>query len=223
MRLESVVKEVDWSENYYYRGEINNLWYRHGRLDREENIFHVDKERIKKMLLNEAEQRLVTACSFFDENVLVSMVEELPSKIEFTDNEEFVLDKEGPIPVLRTKAEMEYRKKERSRFSLSVSLGGNDDEEDELTPEATDIHYDDLGGLDDEIRMLKESVEIPFKYPEVFEHLGISAYKGILFYGPPGTGKTLLAKAVANESDMNFYTVNGPEIFDKYFGESERK
>lgn len=221
-RLDSVIREVGPFDNYYYRDDFQNVWYRYGRLDREENTFYVDKERIKKMLLNEAKQKMVTACPFFEERLLVNMVEELPSEIDITDNEEFFLDEDGPVPTIRTKEEMENRQKERGRYSLSINLGGDDDEE-EFTPEITDITYEDLGGLEEEIRMVKESVEIPFKYPEVFEHLGISPYKGILFYGPPGTGKTHLAKAVANEAEMSFYTVNGPEIFDKYFGESERK
>jgi len=65
-------------------------------------------------------------------------------------------------------------------------------------------------------------VELPMKHPQVFEKLGVGAPKGVLLYGPPGTGKTLLAKAVANEADANFYTLNGPEIMNKYYGESEK-
>ena len=66
-------------------------------------------------------------------------------------------------------------------------------------------------------------VELPLRHPEIFERLGIDPPKGVLLYGPPGTGKTLLAKAVANESDANFYYVGGPEIISKYVGESEER
>ncbi|USK71155.1 AAA family ATPase [Peribacillus asahii] len=222
-RLESVLREVTFSDNsYYYRDELRNIWYRKGHLDKEKNVFYVDKERIKKMLLAEAKKKLVTACPFYQEDVLLNMVDELPSEIDLTDNEEYLLDEEGPVPLIRTKEEVEHLKKEKSRYSLSFNLNA-EGENDEPIPETTNISYNDLGGLDEEIRMVRECVEIPFKYPEIFEHLSISAYKGILFYGPPGTGKTQLAKAVANEASMNFYTVSGPEIFDKYFGESERK
>jgi transitional endoplasmic reticulum ATPase len=83
------------------------------------------------------------------------------------------------------------------------------------------VSYEDIGGLKEEIEKIREMVELPLKYPELFEKLGVSPPKGVLLYGPPGTGKTLLAKAVANEADANFYVINGPEIMSKYYGESE--
>ncbi|MEW6035648.1 MAG: CDC48 family AAA ATPase [Candidatus Micrarchaeota archaeon] len=85
------------------------------------------------------------------------------------------------------------------------------------------VTYDDVGGLKDTIQKVREMVELPLRHPEIFERLGIDPPKGILLYGPPGTGKTLLAKAVANESDANFYYVGGPEIISKYVGESEER
>ncbi len=85
------------------------------------------------------------------------------------------------------------------------------------------ITYDDVGGLKDTIQKVREMIELPLRHPEIFERLGIDPPKGILLYGPPGTGKTLLAKAVANESDANFYYVGGPEIISKYVGESEER
>ncbi len=85
------------------------------------------------------------------------------------------------------------------------------------------INYEDIGGLEDEIKKIREMVEIPIKHPEIFERLGIECPKGVLLHGPPGTGKTLLAKAVANESDAHFILLNGPEIMSKYYGESEKK
>jgi transitional endoplasmic reticulum ATPase len=81
--------------------------------------------------------------------------------------------------------------------------------------------YDDIGGLDDELRRIREMIELPLKHPELFERMGISAPKGVLLYGPPGTGKTLIAEALANESGASFYTIRGPEIVGKYYGESE--
>ena len=84
-----------------------------------------------------------------------------------------------------------------------------------------DVTYEDIGGLKEEIRMIREMVELPLKHPELFEKLGIEPPKGVLLHGPPGTGKTLLAKAVANESDAHFSVINGPEIMSKFYGESE--
>jgi transitional endoplasmic reticulum ATPase len=91
---------------------------------------------------------------------------------------------------------------------------------DEKIPE---INYEDIGGLKEEIKKIREMVELPMKHPEIFDKLGIEAPKGVLLHGPPGTGKTLLAKAVANESEANFILLNGPEIMSKFYGESEKK
>ncbi|PIO08784.1 ATPase, partial [Candidatus Pacearchaeota archaeon CG10_big_fil_rev_8_21_14_0_10_34_12] len=85
------------------------------------------------------------------------------------------------------------------------------------------INYEDIGGLTEEIKKIREMVEIPLKHPEIFQKLGVSPPKGVLLHGPPGTGKTLLAKAVANESDAHFILLNGPEIMSKFYGESEKK
>ncbi|HEV2389625.1 MAG TPA: CDC48 family AAA ATPase [Nitrososphaerales archaeon] len=85
------------------------------------------------------------------------------------------------------------------------------------------ITYEDLGGLTKEIQKIREMIELPLRHPEIFERVGIEAPKGVLLYGPPGTGKTLLAKAVANETNANFYSIAGPEIMGKYYGESEER
>ena len=92
----------------------------------------------------------------------------------------------------------------------------------EVTVEIPNVHWDDIGGLDDVKRELRESVELPLQKPEIFKNLGIRAPKGFLLYGPPGVGKTLLAKAVANESNANFISVKGPEVLSKWVGESEK-
>jgi len=83
-----------------------------------------------------------------------------------------------------------------------------------------EVTYEDIGGLDEEVKKIREMVELPLKHPEVFEALGTEPPKGVLLHGPPGTGKTLLAKAVANETNANFIVINGPEIMSKYYGQS---
>jgi transitional endoplasmic reticulum ATPase len=100
-----------------------------------------------------------------------------------------------------------------------------------LSPKAVDVSeenvpgitYEDIGGLNEEVKKIREMVEIPMKKPEIFQRLGIDPPKGVLLHGPPGTGKTLLAKAVANETDAHFILLNGPEIMSKFYGESEKK
>ena len=101
----------------------------------------------------------------------------------------------------------------------------------ELLPEFTkkagerraDVTYDDLGGMKSTIDALREMVELPLRHPELFQRLGVDPPKGVLLHGPPGTGKTRLARAVANESDAQFFTINGPEIMGSAYGESEKR
>jgi transitional endoplasmic reticulum ATPase len=92
----------------------------------------------------------------------------------------------------------------------------------EVFVEVPDVTWEDVGGLEDTKERLRETIQWPLEYPEVFEQMGLEAAKGVLLYGPPGTGKTLLAKAVANQADSNFISVKGPELLNKFVGESEK-
>lgn len=93
----------------------------------------------------------------------------------------------------------------------------------EVLEDVSRISYEDIGGLSDQLSRVREIIELPLKHPELFERLGIKPPKGVLLHGPPGTGKTLIARAVANESGANFFSINGPEIMSKYYGQSEQK
>jgi transitional endoplasmic reticulum ATPase len=86
---------------------------------------------------------------------------------------------------------------------------------------ARGVSYEDIGGLKPQLQRIREMIELPLRYPEIFERLGIEAPKGVLLYGPPGCGKTLIARAIANETEAKFFTVSGPEIIHKFYGESE--
>ncbi|RZH66675.1 CDC48 family AAA ATPase [Natrinema altunense] len=92
----------------------------------------------------------------------------------------------------------------------------------EVFVEVPDVTWNDVGGLGDTKEQLRETIQWPLDYPEVFEQMDMQAAKGVLMYGPPGTGKTLLAKAVANEAQSNFISIKGPELLNKYVGESEK-
>src|SRR5208337_1867412 len=92
----------------------------------------------------------------------------------------------------------------------------------DVTVEVPTTHWEQVGGVERVRRILEESVELPFKNPQVYRHIGIEPPRGILLYGPPGVGKTLLAKAAATESQANFISVKGPEVMSKWVGESEK-
>ncbi len=115
----------------------------------------------------------------------------------------------GVIPaesiVVRTATRIELRKKPKGKVDTSR------------------VTYEDIGGLKEQIRKVREMVELPLRYPQVFERLGIDPPRGVLLLGPPGSGKTLLAKAVAHETNASFQAINGPEIIHKFYGESEAR
>ncbi len=116
----------------------------------------------------------------------------------------------GPVKITSdTQIDMETKPVDPSKFEGAENL--------------IDVSYEDVGGLKNEVKKVREMVEMPLKRPELFKQLGISAPKGVLMHGPPGTGKTLLAKAVANETDAHFIVINGPEIMSKYVGGSEEQ
>ncbi|MET0589504.1 MAG: CDC48 family AAA ATPase [Novosphingobium sp.] len=97
------------------------------------------------------------------------------------------------------------------------------EEFEEARGSRADVNYDDVGGMGDTIQQLREMVELPLRYPELFTRLGVDPPRGVLLHGSPGTGKTRLARAVANESEASFFTINGPEIMGSAYGESEKR
>ena len=105
---------------------------------------------------------------------------------------------------------------DRTRIEISEKPA----KEEKALPRVT---YEDIGGLGNEIKKVREMIELPMKHPELFERLGVEAPKGVLLYGPPGTGKTLLARALASETNAHFEILSGPEIMSKYYGESEER
>lgn len=108
-------------------------------------------------------------------------------------------------------------------FTTEVILHDVPYQTEEKKREELSIHYEDIGGLSREISLIREMIEIPLRYPRIFERLGIDSPKGVLLYGPPGTGKTLLARAVASEVDAHFIPLSGPEVMSRYYGDSEKK
>ena len=110
---------------------------------------------------------------------------------------------------------------EKTEFQVTIKKSRKDKDEDERS--IPRISYEDIGGLGDSVTNIREIIELPIRYPELFIKLGVTPPKGLLMYGPPGTGKTLLARAVANETQSNFIYLSGADVFSKYAGEAEKK
>ena len=107
--------------------------------------------------------------------------------------------------------------------STKFKIGSKYDNNIRVQKRDLGVTYEEIGGLKNEVQKIREMIELPLRHPEIFDKIGIEAPKGVLLHGPPGTGKTLLAKAVANETNANFYNIGGPEIMSKFYGESEEK
>jgi transitional endoplasmic reticulum ATPase len=133
----------------------------------------------------------------------------------------FVVSKTDPDGTVRVTSETDVNVSLSNLLDSVMPAQSGDD--DAPLAEVTGATYEDIGGLDEELRRVREMVELPLSNPELFRRLGIDPPKGVLMYGPPGTGKTLIAKAVANEVNAHFVSVSGPEVMSKYKGESEER
>ncbi len=159
----------------------------------------IDKTRLKSILEEEAGKLRLDICPYFDLSEVLARVDALTKH----------------DPAFKNK-----NSKPVSQLTYMQSAGKDD------APASQDIPvtgYDDVGGLDEVVLLLRETIELPLKHPEVLKRLGIPPRKGILLHGPPGCGKTLLARAVAHESNASFIPVSGPELITKWHGESEEK
>ena len=176
-----------------------------------EGLAAADRDRVERTLARELRDRPLRS----GERVRVERLSERP----------FVVGDTDPDGTVRVTGETTVRASfdEEERIVAGTVGGESEGSERETDSRATGVAYEDIGGLDEELDLIREMIELPLSEPEVFTRLGIDPPKGVLLYGPPGTGKTLIAKAVANEVDAAFYTVSGPEIMSKYKGESEER
>ena len=199
---------------------------RGGRFDREIEISVPDREGRKEILQVHSRNMPLT------DNVDVDALAENTHGFVGADLEN--LAKESAMTALRRiRPELDLEEDEIDADVLgSIQVTESDFKEAlkgiepsalrEVFVEVPDVTWKDVGGLGDTKERLRETIQWPLDYPEVFEELDMQAAKGVLMYGPPGTGKTLLAKAVANEAQSNFISIKGPELLDKYVGESEK-
>jgi transitional endoplasmic reticulum ATPase len=212
-----------------------NSWYALGKMNGEA-AFEVDKDAITERVLSDLGP--CVRCPILDLDATAELVARLPEKIEPGRDEAWAYREKGQIAdwkVVKTRDGRDPAKtpiaEDREglfeRLARSVRSGGaNVAAASGTAPGSRNVpatRYEDVGGMRETIEMVREAVELPITHPEIFKKMGIRPHKGILFYGPPGTGKTLLARAVAHESGAHFIAVSGPEILNKFWGQSEAK
>src|ERR687893_690976 len=213
----------------------DNSWYSFGKMG-EDGAYLVDKEAITERILSDLGP--CVRCPILDLDTTAEIVARLPEKIEPGKDASWRYKEDGPLTswaVVKTRdgrepveaPSQEERESLIERLARSVRNGGAGvAAAGGIAPGTRNVpatRYEDVGGMRETIALVREAVELPITHPEIFRKLNIRPHKGILFYGPPGTGKTLLARAVAHESGAHFIAVSGPEILNKYWGQSEAR
>ncbi len=210
-----------------------NSWYSFGSMG-DGAVFDVDKDAITERVLSDLGP--CVRCPILDLDATAEIVARLPETIDPGRDESWAYREEGDLSswkVLKTRdgreeaAPQDEKEGLFERLARSVRSGGAGVAAASGTVPGSrnvpETRYEDVGGMRETIDMIREAVELPITHPEIFRRLHIRPHKGILFYGPPGTGKTLLARAVANESGAHFIAVSGPEILNKFWGQSEAR
>ena len=209
-------------------------WYAFGAMG-EDGVFKVDKDAITERVLSDLGS--CVRCPVLDLDATAEIAASLPDEIDASHDPGWRYREEGPLTnwkVVRDRSDEvetavadEEKQSLLERLASSVRSGGVGVAAASGTAPGTRnvpaTRYEDVGGMRETIELVRESVELPITHPEVFKKLGIRPHRGILFHGPPGTGKTLLARAAARESGAHFIAVSGPEILNKYWGQSEAK
>lgn len=222
------IDSIALRQKSYYSRYGKWSWYEIGHF--KEDKWIVDKTRILDLLTNEISSKYLSTCSYFSVERVKNAVAVLPDIIEVTDKDECKWEykyREAPLGLNQTEIIGIKPKETNSNsggFGFSISIGGKskDDSENQAQKKTVPtVTFADIGGIDEIVQQIREVIELPLIAPQIFEHYHIKPHKGILLYGPPGCGKTLIAKAIANEINAHFITVNGPEILNKYIGQSE--
>jgi transitional endoplasmic reticulum ATPase len=211
----------------------SNSWYSFGAVN-ESGVFEVDKAAISERVLGDLGP--CVRCPILDLDSVAETVARLPEEIDPARDPRWSYRNggSGSLGVAKTREGEEDELDEEDRETLlerlartvrsgSAGAVGNAVRGAPGSRNVPATRYEDIGGMKETIALVREAVELPITHPEIFRRLKIRPHKGILFYGPPGTGKTLLARAVANESGAHFIAVSGPEILNKFWGQSEAR
>ncbi len=200
----SSVEEIkDYSEERVY-------WFDFGYFE-EENLWVISKDDIREGLQLEIEKKYIRHCPFFSMETVEKLLHALPDQVDLNS------DKRWQIRYKKTVSGSAMLEAVGIKPNLKGELIEDNDENRNIPV----VSFSDIGGIDDVIQSIREVIELPLKRPELFRYMGIKPHKGILLYGPPGCGKTMIAKAIANEINAHFIAIKGPELLNKYLGESE--
>jgi len=202
----------DWFKGKY--------WFQFGTFERQ-GVWRVDKNQIRAILKQQAEDQFLHLCPSFDFTKTEGIIERLPDRIDTRDNPNWTVIYSKEVEGSRV-----YNRACGVIHKLSKSPAVDRDEAKTVskTPPKRNIpetSFSDIGGIDNIIEQVREVVELPLKNPGLFKHLGIKPHKGVMLHGDPGCGKTMIAKAIAHEVNAHFISVKGPELINKYYGQSE--
>jgi len=230
----TLIREGSPNTGYGYHYQ-SKYWFEFGRFAVDRTQWILDKVGLTEAIRREADQAYLDVCPFFDFDEVIERIQRLPDFIDLAEDSPWEItyaeeyDNAAILKVptgVRPKASGEDLV--HLGMGLRFSLQDAFDERSEEGREGEDperhipkISFDDIGGVDEIIGLVREVIELPLKHPLILKHLGIVPHKGILLFGPPGCGKTLIAKAIANEISAHFISIKGPELLSKWVGESE--
>lgn len=210
------------------------FWFQIGAFEKE-GVWKVDKYQILAILNQEAEDLFLHLCPSFTKSVLEESVERLPDRIDVFRSPSWEIQYEnrvegskvvkkpvGIIHKLTLDTLIESRKAQvKKEVQRSLEAQKTNDSTTERKRSIPNVSFDEIGGIEPIIKTVREVVELPLKNPELFQYMNIKPHRGILLYGPPGCGKTMIAKAIAHDIQAHFISVKGPELLNKYYGQSE--
>ncbi|MGM0587246.1 MAG: ATP-binding protein [Bacteroidota bacterium] len=202
-------------------------WFQVGEFV-EAGVWRINKSKILQLLKQEAEEKFLFLAPSFNFQQVSQIVHRLPDVIDTRQKSNWEVW-ERPIiadgHIEQQPVGLIHQSTQRGAAPAPASQQQNQEEQNEQTEERTrfipNVSFDEIGGLDDLIQTVREVIELPLRCPEMFEHMGITPHKGIMLHGPPGCGKTMIAKAIANDIQAHFISVKGPELLNKYYGQSE--
>lgn len=208
-------------------------WYQFGSYINA-TTWAINKEELTEALMAIVDKKNIDFCPVFRPAFFRKYIAALPAFIDVTDTDNWaqVYPEDNISDIRRWEAisvQHKIQSTEEDRFEADsdptgmgrLKTKGRKEGENKYLRYVPETSFDDVGGIDDIITQIREVIELPIKKPELFDHLGISPYRGILLWGEPGNGKTLIAKAIAHEVRAHFIPVVGPDILNKNFGESE--